>query len=105
MSVEPPGTSAEGLPKPPDAATAEQAIEVLRLWFIDGKPAATIWPAFEDPRWLGAIMADLLRDIAKTYEAAGLMSAARAYHALHGGFTSALQSPDYVPGPRIKPIV
>ncbi len=104
MSVEPPGTTKDGLPKPPDVEGATQAVEVLRLWFIDGKPAATVWPAFEDPRWMGVVIADLLKDIAKTYEAAGTMSAARAYDAIHGGLTSALTQPNYVPGPRIKPI-
>ena len=104
MSVEPPNTTSEGLPKPPGVDGAAQAIEVMRLWMVDGKPAATVWPAFEDPRWLGVVLADILRDVARTYEQAGLMSASRAYNAMYGGLTGALQSPDYTPGPRIKPI-
>lgn len=54
------------LMRPPDAATAEQAVEILRGWIIDGHPQYSLFPTvWKDdlPSW-GRFLADTANHLA-----------------------------------------
>jgi hypothetical protein len=54
------------LMRPPDSETAEQAVEILRGWIIDGQPQYVIFPTIwkdDLPSW-GRLLADTARHIA-----------------------------------------
>lgn len=54
------------LPVPPDAAGAEQAVELIRAWVIDGQLQVSLFPTVwqENPGEWGSLLADIAHHIA-----------------------------------------
>ncbi len=54
------------LPIPPDARTAEQAVEIARGWIVDGMLQCSLFPSIwaETPEVWGILLADFLSHIA-----------------------------------------
>lgn len=90
----------EGLPPPDGAANAdpERDAELLRLWFIDGRPEAVMQPAFNNPEWFGVVLSDVCRQMAKVYAAAELMEEPEAFQKITHGLMHGLATPEYTPG-------
>ena len=90
----------EGLPPAVGAAGGdpERDVEVLRLWFIDGKPSVVFKPAFQDPEWFGVCLADACRQAAAVYQQFDLMGEEDAFRAITTGLLRGLSELSYTPG-------
>ena len=64
------------LPIPPDAKTAEQAIELARGWIVDNKLQCSLFPTIwaETPETWGILLADFAAHIADAIAADSDMS-------------------------------
>ena len=64
------------LPIPPDAKTAEQAIELARGWIVDNKLQCSLFPTLwaENPETWGILLADFAAHIADAIAADSDMS-------------------------------
>jgi hypothetical protein len=60
------------LSRPPDADSAEQAVELLRGWIIDGQPQYALFTIWKDdaPSW-GRFLADTANHLADAISADG----------------------------------
>ena len=64
------------LPIPPDAKTAEQAVELARGWIVDNKLQCSLFPTIwaENPETWGILLADFAAHIADAIAADSDMS-------------------------------
>jgi len=54
-------------PLPPDVMTREDAIEILRVFVLDGGLSLAFQRAFEEPDMWGVLLVDLARHAARAY--------------------------------------
>jgi hypothetical protein len=60
------------LPTPPAVERAREAMEMARIWIVDGDEHVVISPnLWEDPAAWGLVLADLAKHVAAAYEAQG----------------------------------
>jgi hypothetical protein len=60
------------LPLPPTVVQAEKAMEVARIWIVDGDQHVVISPnLWKDPAAWGLMLVDLARHVAAAYKAQG----------------------------------
>jgi len=55
-------------PLPPDVILREDAIEILRVFVLDGGLSMAFQRAFDEPEMWGLLLVDLARHAARTYE-------------------------------------
>lgn len=66
-----------GLPIPTVVETATKAMEMARIWIVDGDQHVILSPnLWKDPAAWGLMLADLARHVASVYEAQGHQRAA-----------------------------
>ena len=78
------------LPEPTGIETAPTdgtVIEIARVWINKGAPAIGVRPAFDDPRAMGRMLAELCWHFASAYEQRGGFTQAQALQALKQGWT------------------
>jgi hypothetical protein len=75
------------------AGTDTQTQELLRLWFVDGKPESMLWRAFEDPRVWGLMLAVVARNLSQVYAQDGSTTQEDVLKRITGGFADALAAP------------
>lgn len=64
--------SAIELPIPAAVSDAGRALELLRVWLVDGNQLMVISPSlWKDPASWGLLLVDLAREVAAAYEAQG----------------------------------
>jgi hypothetical protein len=57
------------LPVPPTASAARQAVEIARVWIVDGRQHVTLnAKAWKDPAAWGLLLVDLAKHLANAYE-------------------------------------
>ncbi|MDY6923443.1 MAG: DUF5076 domain-containing protein [Pseudomonadota bacterium] len=77
------------LPIPPgaDEAPADGSVlELARVWVSPGGPAITVRPAYDDPRAMGMMLAELCWNFAHAYEQKGGFTQRQALDALKQGW-------------------
>jgi len=77
------------LPEPPSIATAPEdgsVLEIARVWIHD-EPSIMVRPAYNDPRAMGQMLAELCWNFAHAYEQKGGFTQAQALEALKQGWT------------------
>lgn len=92
----------EELPVPPAAESASQAIELARVWAVDGAQhvslATGLWA---DPGAWGLMLVDLARHVARAYELTGKMSRVDALARVRQGFDAEWSVPTDEPAGRL----
>ncbi|GAB7549688.1 DUF5076 domain-containing protein [Cupriavidus sp. 8B] len=80
--------------QPPPAAIDVKGIELLRLWAAEGAQhvsiATNVW---KDPAAWGIALADLMKHIARSYEAQGDQTYEAALHRIRQGFDAEWANP------------
>ncbi|HZW15250.1 MAG TPA: DUF5076 domain-containing protein [Brevundimonas sp.] len=61
--------------------------EVARVWVNKGAPEIVVRPAFDDPRAMGSMLAEVCWNFAYAYEQRGGITQAEALEALRQGWT------------------
>ena len=76
------------LPEPDEIGTVTDgtAVELTRVWIAPQGPAIICRPAFDDPRAMGEMLAELCWHMAFAYEKTGQFSNADAKAALKAGW-------------------
>ncbi|MFN3816202.1 DUF5076 domain-containing protein [Brevundimonas sp.] len=82
-----------GIPTPPEILADAAAIELMRVWWSGGRPVMALKPAFEDPRNYGALLANAVHHLARTYAANTGLSETAAYRAIVEGLNQRLENP------------
>lgn len=89
---------ASELPLPPTIADAEKAMEMARIWIVDGDQHVVLSPnLWKDPAAWGLMLADLARHVAAAYAAKGQDRGAvlgRIREALDAEWTAPTDKPD-----------
>ena len=56
----------------PEISDSKRAMELIRVWIIDGKPTCVITPnLWEDPSSWGLLLADVIRHLGNAYASEG----------------------------------
>lgn len=56
----------------PEISENQRAMELIRVWIVDGKPTCVITPnLWEDPSSWGLLIADMIRHLGNAYAADG----------------------------------
>lgn len=64
----------EELPKPPALASATRAMELVRIWLVDGDQYVVISPnLWKDPATWGLMLVDLAKHVSKAYAEKGFL--------------------------------
>ena len=83
---------------PSEASSARQAVELARVWAIDGAQHVSLradaWP---DPAAWGLMLVDLARHIANSYEQSGSMSSGDALKRIRNAFDVEWSTPSDEP--------
>ncbi|MES2860785.1 MAG: DUF5076 domain-containing protein [Pseudomonadota bacterium] len=82
-------THAYALPEPDGIATAPtdgSVLELTRVWIGPNGPTILCRPAYEDPRAMGELLAELCWHFAYAYEQRGGFTQAQALEALKQGW-------------------
>jgi len=76
------------LPEPTTVIGSEdgQTLELARLWVHRGEPAILVRPAYDDPKAMGEMLAELSWHVAYAYEQKGGHTQAQALEALKSGW-------------------
>jgi hypothetical protein len=62
-----------GLPLPPAVRSAQKAMEMLRVWVVDGHQEIVLSPnMWKDSRSWGLLLVDIARHVANVYEQQGV---------------------------------
>ena len=81
----------------PDGAvapeTADQAVELARIWWIGARPEMTLRPALKDPKNVGRLLAETARHYAQVYASADLGKADELLEAMKTGWAEGMQIP------------
>lgn len=81
----------------PDGAvapeTADQAIELARIWWIGARPEMTLRPALKDPRNVGRLLAETARHYAQVYASADLGKADELLEQMKAGWDDGMNIP------------
>jgi len=78
------------LPEPPNVSGSAEdgtVLEIARVWIHPTDPAIMVRPAFQDPRAMGEMLAELCWNYAYAYEQKGGFTQAQALQALKQGWT------------------
>lgn len=79
---------------PPEAASDVAARELLRVWAASGQQHVSIAAdAWEDPAAWGIMLVDLLKHVARAYEANSEISYASAVQRIKQGFDAEWEEP------------
>ena len=85
------------LPEPVGIDTAPEdgsVLELTRVWATPEGPSILCRPAYEDPRAMGQVLAELAWHFAHAYEQMGGIGHADALAALRAGWTEGHQNAD-----------
>jgi len=77
------------LPEPAPVATASEdgsVLEIARVWINPQAPTILVRPAYDDPRAMGMMLAELCWNFAHAYEQKGGFTARQALEALKQGW-------------------
>lgn len=81
------------LPVPDQVKTADQVLEIARIWAVDGSQLVSLNPdIWDDPGSWGIMLVDLANHVAKIYESKGL-NREKAFQRIIEALTAELKSP------------
>ncbi len=80
-------------PLPPDVKGREDAIEVLRVFVLDGGLSMAFQRAFEDPEMWGLLLVDLARHAARAYGRESELSEEEALSRILEAFEAEIERP------------
>jgi hypothetical protein len=82
------------LPAPPDAAGDPEAVELLRAWIVGQTLQCSLQPdVFPDPAAWGAVLADVIRHVARAIQEQEGKPAAQTAAAILDALHQEVQSP------------
>ena len=80
-------------PLPPDVMGREDAIEILRVFVLDGGLSMAFQRAFEEPDMWGLLLVDLARHAARAYARESAMSEEEALDRILDMFEAEIERP------------
>ena len=80
-------------PLPPDVMTRDDAVEILRVFVLDGGLSMAFQRAFEEPDMWGLLLVDLARHAARAYAREAVMSEEEALSRILDMFEAEIERP------------